>query len=169
MKPIFCHQSNFWVLASWRLFLKRLCNSGGWSRSQMKAYLSVLGIWVSRLNLVSYIHKKVLIAFISLIWHTCKYTLRLHPTARLTIGHKIKNRLERRKKKSQFPPLIWYQTSFDTQKQMLGLGPVALSIILQQSLFVFFYDFGWLNWEIWGCRKNHYFSHFCHFQKKKFE
>ena len=140
MKPIFCHQSNFWVLASWRLFLKRLCNSGGWSRSQMKAYLSVLGIWVSRLNLVSYIHKKVLIAFISLIWHTCKYTLRLHPTARLTIGHKIKNRLERRKKKSQFPPLIWYQTSFDTQKQMLGsCCPFYNSTTIFVCIFLWFW------------------------------
>ena len=105
-----------------------------------------------------------------LIWHTCKYTLRLHPTARLTIGHKIKNRLERRKKKSQFPPLIWYQTSFDTQKQMLGsCCPFYNSTTIFGCIFLWF----WLAQLIersersWR-KKNHYFFHFCHFQKKSF-
>ena len=32
------HPSHFWVSATSRLLLKRLCNSGGWSRAQMKAY-----------------------------------------------------------------------------------------------------------------------------------
>ena len=32
------HQSHFWVSATSRLLLKMLCNSGGWSRAQMKAY-----------------------------------------------------------------------------------------------------------------------------------
>ena len=31
------HPSHFWVSATSRLLLKRLCNSGGWSRAQMKA------------------------------------------------------------------------------------------------------------------------------------